>query len=337
MSSDELIWETLINRIPSYKRTNTGFNELKCPICRDYKTRCGIKRDANSVGINCFNCGFSTKYTVGNMLPKKILLFLNSIGCSTIEISRVKHNVYLDYRNFNSSDNDKDFIPYFIPSFKEISLPKNSFTFDEWLNKEIVSKDFFDTVDYSLTRGYHDIIDYRWSPSIPRRLIIPFYWNNIIVGYTSRSIDQGARYINNKPADYLYNNEVLSSDRNILFLVEGPLDAKAIDGVSALGSKLTANQITWLKSSGKEIIVVPDIDKDGYKMIDLAKSNRWKVAFPYLGNHNDWWGSSIKDVDEAVKVYGKLYTVKSLLESSTNNATEIEVKKKIFRRNNEVR
>jgi hypothetical protein len=56
----------------------------------------------------------------------------------------------------------------------------------------------------------------------------------------------------------------------------------AVDGVSPLGAKLNDKQAAWLKSCGKRIIVVPDRDKQGQTMIDLARKHGFWVAFPGL-------------------------------------------------------
>ena len=56
--------------------------------------------------------------------------------------------------------------------------------------------------------------------------------------------------------------------------------------------------------------------------IDQAVENGWSVSFPP-------WQDHIKDCADAVKHYGQLFTVKSIIDSRVNNKTKIEVLRKI--------
>jgi DNA primase len=151
------------------------------------------------------------------------------------------------------------------------------------------------------------------------------------VGYTARAVDDDPnKYLNFMPENFLFNSRVLDiPEREFALLIEGPTDALAVDGVSPLGAKLNERQTIWLKNSGKRVIVVPDRDKQGQTMIDIARRNNWAVAFPGLTSHTQtWWDDDVKDCDAAVKRHGRLYTLKSILETATNNGTEIEVKRR---------
>jgi DNA primase len=65
-------------------------------------------------------------------------------------------------------------------------------------------------------------------------------------------------------------------------------------------------QIMRLKTLGKEIVVVPDRDRAGAKMIKTAAEQGWSVSLPP-------WQPDIKDVADAVKRYGRLYTLATIL------------------------
>jgi hypothetical protein len=54
----------------------------------------------------------------------------------------------------------------------------------------------------------------------------------------------------------------------------------------------------------------------------VAVENNWMVSFPK-------WGSGIKDCADAVKQYGRLYTLKSVIDCAVSNKAKIQVYKKI--------
>ncbi len=335
IANDDFLWNAIASHLPNNRRSATSFANFRCPICLDYKPRCGIKRDTR-IGISCFNCGFNTGYRVGDPIYKKMGEFLRGIGVNDLDLKKLTLHARAIKRAIEDSPSAEitATMNTFEPNFPKMDLPEGALTLGEWADLGCRDADYLATVEYALSRG--DVLmqygDFRWSPveKYSRRLIIPFKWRDEIVGYTARAIeDDPNKYLNFMPSSYLFNNACLDSKRDFALVIEGPLDALAIDGVSPLGSKLNENQATWLKASGKRIIVVADRDKAGDKMVTLARQHGFAVSFPALkANSIDWWDEDIKDCDEAVKRHGRLYTLKSILESATTNATEIEVKRR---------
>ena len=76
-----------------------------------------------------------------------------------------------------------------------------------------------------------------------------------------------------------------------------------------------------IDSLGKDVIVVPDQDNAGSKVIDTAIEYGWSVAFPD-------WEDNIKDVSDAVDKYGKLYTLWSIINSAQQSKIKIELMRK---------
>ena len=182
---------------------------------------------------------------------------------------------------------------------------------------------------------------YYWSPAqsvdMHRRIIIPFLHDGNIVGWTARLIDSTQdplkpRYYNGfKPKHYLFNNAVLSQPhRKYIILVEGSLDAIAIDGVGVLGKSLTVEQTQWIKQSGKTVIVLPDGTPDRVGLIDVAARNDWMVSFPwaYRDPADRLWDRDVKDAAEAVRRYGRVYTVRSIIERAFDDRAKFEMMKK---------
>ena len=110
-------------------------------------------------------------------------------------------------------------------------------------------------------------------------------------------------------------------DRKFIILVEGQFDALAIDGVSTQGAKLSDQQAYWINDQRKQVIVVPDRDKAGQLMIDLALKHNWMVSIPE-------WDDDVKDANDAVLTYGRLYTVRSIIDNATDNKLRINLARK---------
>jgi DNA primase len=168
--------------------------------------------------------------------------------------------------------------------------------------------------------------DFYWTPnkanSLNRRIIIPFYWENEVVGWTARVIDNSSpmRYFSEVQPRYLFNTDAIKNDWEYIFICEGPFDGIAINGIAMLGDKVMPDQARWLNQTGKKIIVVPDRVEQGGKLVDVALSEGWHVSFPR-------WDQGIKDAADAVKAYGKLYTVWSIIDAMTKNKLEIGVRR----------
>ncbi len=299
----------------------------------DTKFRCGYRPFADGgFNLNCFNCNFRIIWRPGRTtLTNKIRQLLGQIGLQEQDVSRLNFTAWQIKNNMGPSLKEEK--PPFIPQFDEIELPKGAKSIDFWLEEGLDDGDFLETLAYAATRG-EDVLkttELFWTPSttngMNRRLIVPFIWNDTVVGYSGRAIDKDVqpRYYTSTPAHFLINNEVLSKERKFVILVEGTFDAFAIDGVASQGAKLSDEQAHWLKWSGKEIIVLPDQEESGQPLIDAALKNGWKVSFP-------GWDSSVKDANDAVNTYGRLYAVKSVLDGATDQALKINLLRKKLNR-----
>ena len=76
-----------------------------------------------------------------------------------------------------------------------------------------------------------------------------------------------------------------------------------------------------IDSLNREIIVVPDRDKPGMTLVKHAMEYGWNVAFPE-------WDPKIKDTADAVKAYGQLFTMKSIIESVETSNLKIQLRMK---------
>ena len=200
---------------------------------------------------------------------------------------------------------------------------------NEVINDDSPPADALFVYKYVMDRDLEFYKDFYWSPDpymkINKRLLVPFMAKGEIVGYTGRVIEDipnVPKYYSDVQPGYIFNIDNLHTDRKYVIITEGVLDALSINAVSSLGNKLTQGQIDLINATGKTIIVCPDRDKSGSNLIDVAVENNWMVSFPK-------WGSGIKDCADAVKQYGRLYTLKSVIDSAVSNKAKIQVYKKI--------
>lgn len=348
---DDFLWNAIMQALPTRRRqSGTRFVNINCPVCvsrgetADKRGRCGIKYNAPGVGISCFNCGFKTRWRPGELLSRQMQEFLGALGLAEREVKQINLRA-LAYRSmFAASPDALALVPQgFTPSFSDVALPPGAESFARLADRGCCDPDFIDAIEYLYGRGDElaGSTTYYWTPDtkhhMNRRVIIPFTFEGRTVGWTARAIDKpslGPRYQSEVPANYLFNNRVLTMrQRKYVILVEGVLDALAIDGLGLLGANLNQQQIAWINGSGLTPILLPDRDSMGAKTIDLAIQHGWRVAFPALSeNHaqNNWWKSDIKDAADATKKYGRIWALTSIIESSTNNKIEIGVKRKIL-------
>jgi len=71
----------------------------------------------------------------------------------------------------------------------------------------------------------------------------------------------------------------------------------------------------------KQIIVVPDRDKAGSKLVERAIELGWSVAMPD-------WDNDINDVGDAVDKYGRLYTLYSIANTAEESTIKIRLRAK---------
>lgn len=112
-------------------------------------------------------------------------------------------------------------------------------------------------------------------------------------------------------------------ERKYEILVEGQLDALAINGVAYLSSTLTPDRLKRIQSfaNDKELIICPDRDNAGKKIVQQVLDEKlpFSIAFPN-------WIKGIKDCEEAVQKYGRLYTIYSIIASKESNKDLIKMK-----------
>lgn len=337
-----LIQTTLMSSLPAgRKKTPSGWLSFNAPCCvhqgesADKRKRGGIMTSADgTISYHCFNCGYTASYVVGRKLSIKMKTLMGWLGISDDTIKKLAIEA-MRYEEQDTQYQKKTTI-----AFQKKKLPKNSHKLEIWLEK-YVAKDLtapqYEKLDqllnYLKKRGIEpDWFNFYYSPDqtadFHRRVIVPFYWRGDIVGHTGRLFDtrnKEVKYWTETQPGYVFNVDSQDWSRKFVLVTEGPFDAIALSGVAILGSEVNDVQREIIQNLNRQVIVVPDRDSAGQKLIDQAKEFGWGVSFSE-------WGQGVNDVADAVKQYGRLFTLQSILRSVETNGLKIDLKRKMYDR-----
>jgi hypothetical protein len=153
-------------------------------------------------------------------------------------------------------------------------------------------------------------------------IVIPFTHNNQVVGHTTRFLDDRTpKYIQDIQHGYVFGTDLQRDVWQYAIVVEGVFDALAITGLAVLHAEINDAQVRLIRSLGREIIVVPDQDEAGMKLVDRAVELGWAVSIPK-------WPAGCKDVNDAVIQLGRLGTLLTILAAKETSKIKIELHKK---------
>ena len=153
-------------------------------------------------------------------------------------------------------------------------------------------------------------------------VIIPFTYDGRIVGHTRRFFDDhNPRYIHDMQPGFVFGTDMQQPDWQHVIVVEGVFDALSIGGLAVLHAEINDAQARLIRSQDREITVVPDQDEAGMKLVDRAIELGWAVSMPD-------WPVTVKDVNDAVKQFGRLVTLIHIFQARETSRIKIELRKK---------
>jgi len=282
-----------------------------------------------SFAVHCFNCDLNAKFTPAKLLSDKMCVFLEQIGVPRSDIKKLKFEAFREKESGKTFTKPKLSVDQ-RTSWAEYALPEDSYPIMTWLEMGLDEAEFIAVVEYCIGRRV-DLRDAYWSPCtshfISKRFIMPFYYKGQVVGYAGRYCSDGIankavnRYYGHTPKDFVYNLDSQVSEHPFVIVCEGVLDAYLVKGVATLGS-INRTQVDIINSLRKRVIVCPDRDAAGESLVEAAIANGWEVAFPN-------WDNTIKDVGNAVQCYGKILTLKSIINSTVSDPTKIILKRRM--------
>jgi len=297
---------------PRRKNTPSGWISLNAVCChnngekRDTRGRGGLMITPDGGFIwHCFNCGFKAGWHPGKLLSQNTRKLFQWMGLGESDIGK------LSLVALKLQDNTAVIKKEIKFDLEEKQLPPDCLAIDQWITLGAQDQDLLDVIQYLVDTRKVEWNSYPWhwspEPGWRDRVVIPFYNNNRIVGYTARKITDGKpKYLTDTQPGYVFNLDRQTASREYIILVEGQFDAIAVDGCAVGHNEPNDTQVSRILSLGKEVIVVPDRDRPGAKLLKSAIDNRWSASLPP-------WEPDIKDVADAVRRYGKLYTLTTIL------------------------
>lgn len=318
---------------PKRKTTPSGWTSFNAPCCHhrgersDDRQRGGVLLNSNGgFQYHCFNCNYKAGWQPGKLLSKNTKLLFKWLGMPDSDISKL--GLYA-LKIKDDQPTEKKKLSF---ELEERSLPEDCKSISEWISEGSEDPDLVAVINYILGRGMEfGWYNWHWSPAngYRDRVILPFYHNEKIVGWTGRKIRDGKpKYLTDAQPGYVFNLSSQDRSRAYVIVVEGQFDAIAIDGVAIMHNEPSETQAARINSLGREVIVVPDRDKPGAKMIEKATEYGWSVSLPP-------WEDDIKDVADAVKKYGRVYTLYSILHYKESSTIKLQLLQKKLENTNE--
>jgi hypothetical protein len=302
------------------KQTSLGWISFNAPCCihrgdtQDRRQRGGLKPGTDgSWSYHCFNCGYTASFVLGRNLTFKARKLLEWMNVPTEEIERINLES-LKHKSIEGLLGERQEIVNKLQNivFEDRDLPHDTQQIEPGSIGE----------EYLLRRNIS--LDYPFLyKTMPRQgIVIPFTHDNQVVGHTTRFLDDKTpRYIQDIQHGYVFGTDLQQSDWQYAVVVEGVFDALSINGLAVLHAEINDAQVRLIRSLGKQVIVVPDQDEAGMKLVDRAVELGWSVSMPD-------WGDDVKDVNDAVIKHGRLATLITILANKESSKIKIELRKK---------
>ena len=304
------------------KLTPSGWYSFNAPCCAhnghspDRRGRGGIKITESNWSYSCFNCNYTASFILGRAVSFKARRLLGWLNVPENEIEHLTLES-LRHRSIHGLINDRQQTLNTLQGieFEERELP----AFSELLTPELDAERWQYVQDRVVP--VHFPIMTIANKNVRPNVIVPFTYNNQIVGHTTRYLDnRKPKYVSDVQPGYVFGIDQQQGHWQRVIVTEGIFDALSIDGVAVMHSEISDAQARLIRSLSRQVIVVPDQDQSGVSLIDRAVELGWSVSIP------NW--PDCKDVNDAVQQYGRLATVLSIFENAESSRIKIELLKK---------
>ena len=308
------------------KQSAGGWLSFNAPCCihlgetQDKRMRGGLKTTPDGAfSYHCFNCRYTASFTPGRPLSFKARNLLKWMGVDQQDIEMLNLESLRHKSIHGLIENNREVIK--AVEFNEVDLPEGL----EPLGVDNPEHTAY--TSYLRNRGINpEAYPYMVSPGAEgragNRIVIPFTHNGMMVGSTTNFTDgKTPKYINDMQPGYVFGTDLQRKGWQHGIVVEGVYDALSIDAMAVLHNDINARQVQVIKGTGKTITVVPDQDLAGMALVDKALELGWAVSMPE-------WPEDVKDVNDAVKKFGRLATLLTILEARETSKIKIELRKK---------
>jgi hypothetical protein len=311
----------ILTYLPAKRKSSPSgwlsFNAVCCShngASLDRRSRGGIKLSDQGWSYHCFNCGYTASFILGRSVSYKARRLLSWLGVPDRDIELINLDS-LRHRNINGliEDRQRTFNVLQGIEFEERELPAGA---------EFVQPG---TTYWSYLSARHAPANFPFmiDPMSKRKgIIIPFTHNNRVVGWTKRFLDaHNPRYFSDSQPGYVFGTDLQHPDWQHVIVTEGIFDALSIGGLALMHNDINDAQARLIRSLERQITVVPDQDSAGLALIDRAVELGWAVSIPN-------WQDGVKDVNDAVKKYGRLGTLLTIMQARETSRIKIELRKK---------
>ena len=310
---------------PRTKKSPSGWFSFNAPCCihngetPDKKKRGGIILDGADWAYHCFNCNYKARFIYGQQLSLKARNLLKWMGVpydtiQKINLESLRNKKIYDVARDRSEAGEELIVKNIF--FPKVVLPSNF--------RKITNTDTW-AIEYLVERG----LDWREYPykitpmekgRNAARIILPYLYAGETVGWTSRYLDNNfPKYVNeHQQPGFLFGMDMQKKDWDYIIVVEGVFCAVSIKGVAVMHGEISEQQMALLRRQGKEVIVVPDQDKPGLVLVEQALEAGFSVSMPL-------WPIGVKDVNDAVKAYGRLGALFSIMAMKTSSKIKARI------------
>lgn len=310
----------ILSFLPARRKSSPGgWISFDAPCCElrgltsKKSQRGGMKLNPDDGwSYHCFNCGYTASYAPGRMLGFKAKQLLGWLGVDDLTIERINLES-LRHRSIHGLLEDSQrTVKKVVIEFEEKDLPPN-----------LEPVEPGEIQDYLKRRSLSLDYPYMTNPTLSRpNVLIPFTYKGMMVGNAIRFTDDRLpKFINDTQPGYVFGTDLQKPDWQYVIVTEGVFDALSIDGLAVLHNDINSQQVELIKSLERQVIVVPDRDEAGMKLVDRAVELGWAVSMPE-------WPEGCKDVNDAVIQMGKLATLITILAAKETSRIKIEMRKK---------
>jgi len=299
------------------KSSSSGWVSFNAPCCvhnsesADRRQRGGLKTSDQGWSYHCFNCGFTASFVLGRNLSFKARKLLGWLNVDRNEIERINLES-LRHKSIEGILSDRQQVVQRLQGieFEDRDLPAVTQPLTETAQQYLNDRGI--PTDYPL-----------FYKTMPRPgIVIPFTHDGQVVGHTTRFLDNRLpKYIQDIQPGYVFGTDLQQDSWKHVLVMEGVFDALSINGLAVLHAEINDAQVRLIRSLEREVTVVPDQDEAGMKLVDRAIELGWAVSMPA-------WPSDVKDVNDAVKKYGKVATLLSIFQTRNTSKIKIEMARK---------
>ena len=302
------------------KQAGSGWISVNGPCCvhngesQDRRHRGGLLSSAEGWSWHCFNCNFTASFILGRNLSVKARKLLTWLNVPQEEIERVNLES-LRHRSMTGLLDDRQRTA---AALQDIRFEERDIDGVEFVTARHIEV-------WKYLRRRRAPLDYPFMVSATTfdraGVIIPFTYDNTVVGCTTRFLDdRKPRWVNDFQPGYVFGTDLQHGDWQHVIVTEGIFDALCISGLALMHNTVSDAQARLRRNLGREITVVPDQDKPGMELVDRAIELGWAVSMPA------WEGC--KDVNDAVIKYGRLATLLTIMQSRETSRIKIELRKR---------